>query len=76
LDESFLLEQIGNDKASRVMSLVREIEGCLLRTGLKETRFGRVAVNDPRLVRDLRRGRKPGPGTVEKVRATIARLDS
>ena len=58
------------------MSLVREIEGCLLRTGIKETRFGRDAINDPRLVGDLRRGRRLGPNTEARVRATLAKLNS
>lgn len=35
------------------------------------TRFGREAVRDPRFVFDLRRGREPRPGTIERVRAFL-----
>ena len=41
-------------------SLLLEIDRYLRRTGMRETTFGRAAVNDPRLVGDLRRGRVPG----------------
>ena len=34
-----------------------EVDRFLRRTGMAESRFGREAVNDPRLVGDLRRGR-------------------
>lgn len=53
------------------MSLMVEIDRCLRRTGLAETRFGRMAANDPRLVGDLRRGRIPGPVLSARVRAFI-----
>lgn len=39
--------------------LLRDIERFLRQTGLPETKFGRLAVSDPRLVSDLRRGREP-----------------
>lgn len=42
------------------MSLLFKIQNYLRRTGMPETKFGRLAVNDPRLVGDLRRGRSPG----------------
>ena len=53
------------------MSLIAEIEQFLERTGVAETTFGRRAVNDPRLVGDLRRGRCPGPGIAQRVKAAI-----
>jgi hypothetical protein len=40
--------------------LLHHIERFLRETGIPATRFGRDAVNDPRLVLDLRNGREPG----------------
>lgn len=53
------------------MTLLRDIERYLHRTGVAETTFGRRVVNDPRLVGDLRRGREPGPQLVRRVRAAM-----
>ncbi|AKM11701.1 hypothetical protein [Croceicoccus naphthovorans] len=39
--------------------LLREIEKFLARTGMPATKFGRLAVSDPRLVLDMRNGREP-----------------
>ena len=39
--------------------LLRRIERFLRETGLSWTRFGRLAVRDPRFVSDLRNGRTP-----------------
>ena len=54
----------------------RELEakiGRYLReTGMPETKFGRLAVHDPRLVGDLRRGRRLGPRVAARVDAFIA----
>ena len=47
--------------------LLRTIEAFLRRTGLPETKFGRLAVSDPRLVTDLRRGREPRKRLVQRV---------
>ena len=54
------------------MSLLIEIDRFLRRTAMPQTKFGRLAVRDPRLVGDLRRGREPGPRTVARVQAFIA----
>lgn len=51
--------------------LLREIERHINETGVPQTRFGRNAVSDPRLVRDLRNGRAPKPGTTARIRAFI-----
>lgn len=51
------------------MSLLIEIDRFLRKTDMPVTKFGRLAVHDPRLVGDLRRGREPGPDTVARVRA-------
>jgi hypothetical protein len=53
------------------MSLIVEIDRYLRRTGVAETTFGRRAVNDPRLVGDLRRGRVPGARIRARVEALI-----
>jgi len=41
------------------MELLRHIERFLRDTGMPPSKFGRLAVRDPRLVRDLRNGREP-----------------
>lgn len=41
--------------------LLHQIERFLRETGMPWTKFGRLAVRDPRLVGDMRRGREPGP---------------
>lgn len=53
------------------MHIGREVEQFLQRTGMPRTKFGRLAVNDPRLVGDLRNGREPGPGVTARVLAFI-----
>ncbi len=40
--------------------LIRKIEKFLRHTGMTPTKFGRLAVRDPGLVRELRNGREPG----------------
>ena len=54
------------------MSLLLEIDRYCRATGMPVTKFGRLAVHDPRLVHDLRRGRVAGPAMVGKVRGFIA----
>ncbi len=49
------------------MHILRRIEVFLRSTDVTPTRFGRDAVNDPRFVFDLRRGREPRPQTVARV---------
>lgn len=39
--------------------LIRKVEKFLRRTGMTASKFGRLAVQDPRFVPDLRRGRMP-----------------
>jgi len=57
------------------MTVLRRIERFLVRQGMAETRFGRDAVNDPRLVGDLRRGREPRAETVARIEAYIHRFE-
>jgi hypothetical protein len=52
--------------------LLVQIDRYLRATGMPPTRFGRLAVNDPRLVGDLRRGRLPGKKVQRRVEAFIA----
>lgn len=51
--------------------LLSRIQSYLRRSGMAETRFGRLAVNDPRLVGDLRRGRRPGPQVTARIERFI-----
>jgi len=51
--------------------LLREVEKFLRQSDVAPTRFGRDAMGDPRFVFDLRNGRDPRPGTVERVRAYL-----
>jgi hypothetical protein len=41
--------------------VLRDIERFLRATGMPWTKFGRLAVGDPRIVADLRNGRVPRP---------------
>ena len=49
------------------MHVGREVEKFLRRTGMPPTKFGRLAVNDPRFVLDLRMGREPRSHTATRV---------
>ena len=52
--------------------VLRKIEKFLRASGMAQTRFGRMAVNDPRLVGDLRNGREPGATIIARVERFIA----
>jgi hypothetical protein len=54
------------------MELLIKIDRYIKETGIPVTRFGRLAVNDPRLVHDLRLGRSPGRSLAARVEAYIA----
>ena len=54
------------------MEMLRAIEAYLARTGMPATRFGRLAVGDPRLVGDLHNGRAPRSAVRERVVRFIA----
>jgi hypothetical protein len=53
-----------------------DVEAFLTRSGMKATAFGTAAVSDPSFVPDLRNGRKPNLGLVDKVHAFIAAYDA
>ena len=48
-----------------------KIDRFLRKTGMAPTRFGRLAANDPRLVRDLKQGREPRSAMVARIEAFI-----
>ncbi|WP_109807708.1 hypothetical protein [Sphingosinithalassobacter portus] len=54
------------------MTVLRKVERYLRVTDMPETKFGRLAVRDPRLVRDLRNGREPRAPMVARIEAFIA----
>ncbi len=54
------------------MCVLMKINRFLNEKDMAPTRFGRLAVNDPRFVYDLRNGREPRAGTVARVEAFIA----
>ncbi len=49
--------------------LIDEIELYLATSGMNPSRFGLAAVNDPKLVFDLRAGREPRRATCDRIRA-------
>ena len=50
------------------MGLLPRIDRYLRHTATPPTKFGRQAVNDPRLVEDLRNGRELGPRVSARVK--------
>jgi hypothetical protein len=54
------------------MTLLHEIESYMRMKQVPPTRFGREAVNDPRLVFDLRRGREMGQRMRGRVEAYLS----
>jgi hypothetical protein len=57
------------------LPLLRRIERYMLLTGMRPTTFGRVAVRDPMLVFDLRRGRVLRPKTEARITAFVDRVE-
>ena len=53
------------------MAVLRRIHIFLRHSGMPQTKFGRLAVNDPRLVGDLRNGREPGDRMVKRIEAFL-----
>jgi hypothetical protein len=54
------------------MAILGKVERYLRQYDIAQTRFGRMAVGDPRLVGDLRNGREMRPGTLARVEAFMA----
>lgn len=61
------------DRVGSRMTMLVEVDRFLRASGMSATRFGRLAVGDPSLVRDLRRGRTPRPATIARITAFLAR---
>ena len=55
------------------MAILGKVERFLRRHDMPQTKFGRLAVNDPRLVGDLRRGRELREDTLKRVEAFLSR---
>ena len=55
-----------------MQTVLQKVEHFLQATAMRPTMFGRRAVNDPRLVLDMRNGREPGPQTIERIEQFIA----
>lgn len=72
------MERIGNEKFRVAQSspgramLIRSIEKFLRAYDVSATTFGRLTVQDPRFVFDLRNGREPRPDTEARIQAFIA----
>lgn len=49
------------------MELLEQIEAYLKQSGVSPSTFGRMAVGDPRLVADLKAGRRPRQRTTERL---------
>lgn len=58
------------------MTLLREIERHLRRHGTSPSRFGREAARDPRLIPDMRQGRRPGPRLRARIEAYMAEREA
>jgi hypothetical protein len=54
------------------MSLLIRIDRYLRHTHMSRSQFGRLAVNDPRLVTDLMRGRMVKPETQARIERFLA----
>jgi hypothetical protein len=58
------------------MELLEQVESYLARTRVPPSRFGRMAVGDPRFVGDLRAGRRLRRKTQERVRHYLTQAQS
>ena len=58
------------------MELLEQVESYLARTRVPPSTFGRLALGDPRLVDDLRAGRKLRRKTQERVRYYLTKAAS
>ena len=57
------------------MGLLKRIEAYLKRSGTTTSAFGRAALGDPSLVRDMRRGRELRPRTQVRLLAFLDALE-
>jgi hypothetical protein len=56
--------------------ILGKIDRYLKKMDMAPTRFGRLAVRDPRLVHDLKRGREPGARMIARIEAFIAESEA
>jgi hypothetical protein len=54
------------------MCLLIKIDRYLRRTGMARSQFGRLTINDPRLVTDMMRGREIGPENTARIERFMA----
>lgn len=54
-------------------ALLSRIQRFLRESAMPESAFGRGALHDPNLIRNLRQGREPEPATIARVDAFMAR---
>lgn len=52
---------------THAQAFLAEVEAFLERSGMSATAFGKTALNDPNFVGDLRSGRMPSLGLVDRV---------
>ncbi|HKX78240.1 MAG TPA: hypothetical protein VJM34_06965 [Novosphingobium sp.] len=57
------------------MDLLQTIANACREHGMAISKFGRLAVGDPRFVIDLRNGRAPRPSTLEQVKTFLANME-
>lgn len=69
------IEHIESAREIEVTTLSK-INAYLQARKMAPTRFGRLAVRDPRLVHDLRNGREPGPRMVARIEAFLSESDA
>jgi hypothetical protein len=67
------MEHRWNSDSERPMNFQTRIEHYLKRSRTSPTRLGRLALNDPRFVFDLRKGRQVGEDTIARVNAWLDR---
>lgn len=58
------------------MTLLNRVERYLKRSDIPATVFGREALGDPNLVRELRNGREPRPHTLRRLHAFLDRAEA
>ena len=52
---------------TRAEEFIADVEAFMARHDITPTTFGKEALNDPNFVPDIRGGRKPGLGSVDRV---------
>lgn len=58
------------------MTMLQKVERFLEGRHMPPTKFGRLAINDPRLVKDMRDGRELRPATAARVERFLAEFSA